>query len=314
MPKSVRSLALLAFACVLSAMPAQAQSRVFVAAQGSDSNPCTFAAPCRTFQHAHDTVAANGEIDVLDPAGYGVVTISKALSIQGHGYAGIAVDSGNTGITINAGPADAVNLNGLLIDGNSVGAVGVQFNSGKGLVVEGCVIRNMGGGALTAGLLFSSSATTLQILSVSNSYFTDNNGFGIDVRTQSSGPITAAIERSGFFGNFVGVEVNGRSGTGAINAAVTDSAVGNSGGDGVEVQSLMDHSVATAALTRTTVSGNLLGVRAFNANATLRLTQSTVTGNTIGYEVSAAVIFSYSDNVIDDNGSNSGTLTAASKQ
>ena len=51
--------------------PAQAQSRVFVAAQGSDANPCTFAQPCRTFQHAHDVVAAYGEIDALDPAGYG---------------------------------------------------------------------------------------------------------------------------------------------------------------------------------------------------------------------------------------------------
>ena len=56
--------------------------RVFVAAQGSDSNPCSFAAPCRTFQHAHDVVAAGGEINVLDPAGYGAVTISKATPKQ----------------------------------------------------------------------------------------------------------------------------------------------------------------------------------------------------------------------------------------
>jgi hypothetical protein len=172
----------------------------------------------------------------------------------------------------------------------------------------------MGGGTLTAGLLFSSAATTLQTLSVSNSYFTDNIGFGIDVRTQSSGPITAIIERSSFFGDFVGVEVNGRSGTGAINVAVTDSVIGNSDGEGVEVQSLLDHSVTTVVLTRTTVSGNTVGVRAFNANATLRLTQSTVTGNAVGYDEGAAVIFSYGDNVIDDNGSNSGTLTAAPKQ
>src|SRR5437016_3814619 len=96
--------------------PAQAQSRVFVAAQGSDSNLCTFAAPCRTFQRAHDVVAANGEIDVLDPAGYGALTITKAISIQGHGFAGIAAPSGNA-ITVNAAGAAVVNLRGLLIDG-----------------------------------------------------------------------------------------------------------------------------------------------------------------------------------------------------
>src|SRR5262245_60029106 len=76
-------------ALTIYAGTAQAQSRVFVAAQGLDSNPCTFALPCRSFQKAHDTVAANGEIDVLDPAGYGAVLISKAISIQGHGFSGI---------------------------------------------------------------------------------------------------------------------------------------------------------------------------------------------------------------------------------
>src|SRR5262245_62480867 len=84
-----------------SAAPAQ-PVRVFVAAQGSDANPCTFAQPCRTFQHAHDVVAAGGEIDVLDPAGYGALTIGKAISIQGHGFAGIAV-TGFAGIAVNAG-------------------------------------------------------------------------------------------------------------------------------------------------------------------------------------------------------------------
>ena len=68
-------------ALTINASPAQAQNRVFVAAQGLDSNPCTFALPCRTFQHAHDVLAPGGEIDVLDPAGYGVVTIGKSISI-----------------------------------------------------------------------------------------------------------------------------------------------------------------------------------------------------------------------------------------
>src|SRR5262245_62730777 len=92
-----------------------APNRVFVAAQGSDANPCTFAQPCRTFQHAHNVVAAGGEIDVLDPAGYGALTITKSISIQGHGFSGMTVVSGN-GITINAGATDSVSLNGLLID------------------------------------------------------------------------------------------------------------------------------------------------------------------------------------------------------
>jgi hypothetical protein len=105
------TVALVLFAA-LPAMPAQAQpTRVFVAAQGSDANSCTFATPCRTFQHANDIVAAGGEVDVLDPADYGALTINKAISIQGHGFAGLAALSGNA-ITINAGPNDLVNVRG----------------------------------------------------------------------------------------------------------------------------------------------------------------------------------------------------------
>src|SRR5262249_57033778 len=74
--------------------PAQAQTRVFVAAQGADANPCTFALPCRTFQRAHDAVLGNGEIDVLDPAGYAALTITKPIRIQGHGISVITVTSG----------------------------------------------------------------------------------------------------------------------------------------------------------------------------------------------------------------------------
>ena len=123
-------------------MPAIAQTRVFVAAQGSDANPCTFALPCRTFQHAHDVVAANGEIDVLDPAGYGSVTITKGISIHGHGFAAISVASGSA-ITINAGAADAVHLNGLLIDGGGVASGGVNCLSAAALRVENSVIRHV---------------------------------------------------------------------------------------------------------------------------------------------------------------------------
>src|SRR5262245_49781711 len=110
------------FAAVLLALglvadPARAQpARVFVSGAGADSNPCSFASPCRTSQHAHSVVANNGEIDVLDPAGYGQLTITKPISIQGHGFAGITVTAG-VAINISVGANEAVNLNGLLIEG-----------------------------------------------------------------------------------------------------------------------------------------------------------------------------------------------------
>jgi hypothetical protein len=311
MTRTALSIALFAatLALWLSAAPVQAQMRVFVAAQGSDSNPCTFALPCRTFQHAHDTVAAGGEIDVLDPAGYGMLTISKAISIQGHGFSGISVASGNA-ITINAGSTDIVDLNGLIIQGGGAGTRGIYFTSGQWLTVENCIIRTMQGN----GLSFLSSATTLQRLSVSNSYFMNNTSRDILIEADSSGAIRAVIDRSGFYGNgLAGVDVIGSFGTGSIDVAVTDSIAGN-GTIGFLAESSAGHSPTRLVLTRATASGNSIGVEV-TGTGTLRLVQSTVTGNLQGYSIlGSGIIFSYGDNAIDDNGSNTGSLTGATKQ
>src|SRR5262249_39951203 len=144
-----------------------AQSRVFVSASGSDANLCSFASPCRSFQHAHDVVASGGEIDVLDPAGYGALTISKSISIQGHGFAGISASSG-IAITIGAGPTAKINLRGLLIDGAGSGDTGIRFSSGASLNVQDCLIRNfaVNGQGTGYGIAFSPNASSN--LAVSN--------------------------------------------------------------------------------------------------------------------------------------------------
>jgi hypothetical protein len=294
----------------LQATPAAAQ-RVFVAAQGSDANPCTFAAPCRTFQHAHDTVAAGGEIDVLDPAGYGALTISKAISIQGHGFSGISVASGGTGITIAAGSSDAISLNGLLIEGGGVGSHGIQFDAGKSLVVENCAVGNF---PLGTGLLFQPGGATPATLSISDSYFTDSD-VGVTMAPLGSGTLAASISRVAFYNNAQnGFLVDGSGATGLVNVAVTDSVAGN-GGPGFNVGSAVSHATTNLVLTRSTASGNTIGVSSFGTNATMRLSQSTVTGNGTGFlAINSGVMLSYGDNYIAGNGSNNGSLGSAIKQ
>jgi hypothetical protein len=149
------SLTAIAAVCLLP-ISAQAQFRVFVSAQGSDSNPCTFALPCRSFQHAHDTVSFGGEIDVLDPAGYGALTISKSISIQGHGFAGITATSG-TAITI-PGLSNVVNLRGLLIDGVGSGSNGITMQSNVGVNIQDCLIRNFS----NAGILVDAAVGSIR--------------------------------------------------------------------------------------------------------------------------------------------------------
>jgi hypothetical protein len=123
-------LALLALiVTALAVMPAHAQ-RVFVSGQGYDSNPCTVTQPCRTFQQAFNIAPANAEISVLDPAGYGPLTITHGISIQGHGWGSITQAASCTtcvAITGSVTTSDPVTLDGLLLDGGGTGFFGINI-------------------------------------------------------------------------------------------------------------------------------------------------------------------------------------------
>src|SRR6202158_95869 len=92
-------------------------TRTWVSGVGDDANPCSRTAPCKTFAGAISKTAAAGEINVLDPGGFGAVTITKSITIRSdHIEAGVLV-SGTNGITVNAGSSDSIVLDGLDIEG-----------------------------------------------------------------------------------------------------------------------------------------------------------------------------------------------------
>src|ERR1043165_87973 len=108
----------LAGALAFTAAPAQAQAtRTWVSGVGDDVNPCSRTAPCKTFAGAISKTAAGGEINCLDPAGFGAVTIQRSLTISCPYTEGGALAGGN-GITVNLPLAsDVVFLRGLDIFG-----------------------------------------------------------------------------------------------------------------------------------------------------------------------------------------------------
>src|SRR3984893_2755209 len=128
------------------ASPACAQAtRTWVSGVGDDANPCSRTAPCKTFAGAISKTAAAGEINVLDPGGYGGVTITKSIRIiSDHIEAGVLV-SGTNGITVNAGVADTIVLEGLDIEGLGTGLNGVHIIAGKSVYVIRCAIRPLTG-------------------------------------------------------------------------------------------------------------------------------------------------------------------------
>src|SRR5438105_3158488 len=157
---------------------AQAQaSRTWVSGVGDDANPCSRTAPCKTFAGAISKTAAGGEIDALDPAGYGAVTITKAITIDGGGgqVASVLV-SGTNGIVVQANAqTDTVILRNLRINGIGTGLNGIRFLSGKALNVENDYIF----GFTQNGIDVALNQTFQASVHVLNSVLKNNGGVGI---------------------------------------------------------------------------------------------------------------------------------------
>ena len=131
-------------ALICSVTQAQAQ-RTWVSGLGDDGNPCSRTAPCRTFAGAIAKTATGGEIDCLDPSGFGPVIISKSITIDGtRGLSGILATTLPNVITINlTTPNDAaktVRLRGLSLNGLGTGTNGINVISDGSVSVEDCVI------------------------------------------------------------------------------------------------------------------------------------------------------------------------------
>src|SRR5471030_1356121 len=120
----IRVSALFAFAILgltaASLTHAQA-TRTWVSGVGDDANPCSRTAPCKTFAGAISKTAAGGEIDALDPGGFGTLTITKSITIDGGGGGGQVASvmaSGGPGIIVSAGATDIVTIRNVQFQGN----------------------------------------------------------------------------------------------------------------------------------------------------------------------------------------------------
>jgi hypothetical protein len=137
----------------LQAAPVHAQaSRTWVSGVGDDANPCSRTAPCKTFAGAISQTAVNGEINCLDPGGFGAVTITKSITIDCHEVFASILNAGTNGINIpfdSFNPAlDArrtVRLRNININGINIGLIGIRITGGAvvtggAVFIEDCLI------------------------------------------------------------------------------------------------------------------------------------------------------------------------------
>jgi hypothetical protein len=262
----------------MSSSHAQA-TRTWVSGVGDDANPCSRTAPCKTFGGAISKTTTGGEIDALDPGGFGAVTITKGITIDGGGgQVASSLVSGTNAIIVEAG-AGTVTLRNLSINGTGTGVSGIVFNSAAALIVENCSIF----GFASFAIAVSPSAGTSHV-SIFNSTLFNNSQGGIQVKP--TGGTTTVFVR-GVQANFNGVGIGVDTTGGGTVSLITD---------------------------RTTASENTTGLQALGTGATVFLDNSTIVQNGTGVNITApAVAFSYVNNGINENTTNNvvGTLTTA---
>ena len=293
------------------AAPASAQAtRTWVSGVGDDANPCSRTAPCKTFAGAISKTAAGGEINCLDPGGFGAVTITKSISIIcDHVFGGVLV-SGTNAIIIQAGANDVVVLSGLEIEGVGTGLSGIRFNSGRTLHVRNSLIS--GFNATSAGngngIIFRPSGDSE--LYVTDTTIIDTgsggNGSGIEVAPQPTGSARVVIRDVRLLDNANnGIRINttGVTNLRGINASI-DGAELSGNVNGLSVVGGATN--AGVLLANSTVSMNVsVGIVTSGATAVARVGNTTITGNGIGLQAnSSSQILSYNTNRLDGNDSN----------
>jgi len=316
----------IALAASLSTPMAQAQAtRTWVSGVGDDVNPCSRTAPCKTFAGAISKTAAGGEINCLDPGGYGAVTITKSMTIDCTGTFASILASGTTGVNVNDSATGTPNtiivqLKCLSINGSgtTLGINGINFVSGAQLVVENTLITD-----------FSNAGINARGVNVSLVYH--------QLEVINSTIMRNGVGGSGTAGIILGVPAPGAPVAGVVRASIIDSVISH-GNVGIRVSP-----TAVAVLERTSIESNvsygavvaggggIAHLNASNSNISasiagtgiysdgggtiVRLYATTVTGNAIGLtSVNGGQILSAGNNFIQGNFTANGSPTGPAPQ
>ncbi len=273
---------------------AHAQStRTWVSGVGDDFNPCSRTAPCKTFQGALSATAVGGEIDTLDPGGFGSINIVKSVTIDGtFGLAGVLA-AGVNGIIVNAGPSGVVILRNLDINGAGTGLAGILIQAAADVRIENCKIFGFAGRGIddrrTSGDLY-----------VSNTIISNNGQTGI-LALASGSTLSIHLDTTQ-------IHNNGNSGvaiTGGAHATVSRTWATSNSSHGFYADS-----GSSIDLNDSVASGNVNTGVVSISGATIRLSNTTVTNNGNGIFASAGSnLLSFGNNRIAGNYAGNGPPT-----
>ncbi len=297
----IRSTTILCVAalCLLAAsttVHAQAP-RTWVSGVGDDANPCSRTAPCKTFAGAISKTATNGEIDTLDPGGFGSVTITKSITIDGNNTTAGILAASTTGIIIN-GAGINVTLRGLTINGQGLGIIGVRIIAAGKVFIERSVIFGFGVGT---GRGVSDERTTGQLFMTDTITRNNSQSGVVIIQTAAGAGVKGSFHNCRFEGNGNGGLVVSGSGIVTVKDSIatgnTQAGFFTEGGATGGAQMNLQDSVT---------ANNGQGITA-QASSTVRISQTQITNNATGLNpVGGGLISSSVTNIITANAAGNG--------
>jgi len=296
--KSVRLLAVVLLVMGIAAGASAQATRTWVSGVGDDVNPCSRTAPCKTFAGAISKTATNGLINVIDPGGFGAVTITKSITIDGQPFmAGVLHSGGVNGIVVNASGGTVI-LRNLDIEGAQSGLNGIKIIAAQNVIVEHCNIFGSNAAAPN-GNGINMDTTAVSLLVVRDCTISNNSQNGIRANT------TAVINK--LLLENVRIIQNGQSGVDLVNtvqATFDRSSLAQNGASGVTLEA----SSSSVDAYQTVFDNNAVGITTVSANQ-VKIALCQIVHNTTSIS-SAAGVQTHGNNAITDNNTN--TLPSSS--
>jgi hypothetical protein len=291
---TIKLLAITTFMFAFASLAQAQASRTWVSGVGDDVNPCSRTAPCKTFAGAISKTAAGGEIDCLDPGGFGAVTLTKSVTIDGgdgSGFGGILASS-TTGVIVN-GAGAIVTLRRLSINGGPPtlpGTFGVRFIQGSKLRIEGCQIFNFAAAGTGIGVEIALTATGATVAIKDSTIYANNKGIRAST---TSGSLLVILENSVVQHNVAeGIQLNAGAFLEARNSNISFNVTG---------VSLTAGANGGADLIHCEVIGNTGTGLAAGTSGFTRIGGSSFIGNPTGISQSAPnTVKTFGDNYIVD--------------
>jgi hypothetical protein len=291
---TLKLLTLCLFAAALSAQANAQATRTWVSGVGDDANPCSRTAPCKTWAGAISKTATNGEIDAIDPGGYGAVVITKSITIDGGGTFASILASGTNGVIVNipAGNANdphrVARLRRLSINGSGsgtrTGLDGVRVLKAASVFIDDVVIQDFmeEGVDVNADLDIALAMDNVQI----------RNCNGTGVKTQATvGFVAATLNNVRVQMCNVGLEAGLRTRVGVNNSVFTRNPTGLKATGNTSILNLVNTFVSVSQ-TVGVVGGS---------GAVIRLSSCTITQNFLGLDPSGGQIISLDHNAVSGN-------------